>query len=262
METIRNWRGEGIEVAQSRGGVKAVVDPFGGLLKGGVRPWPPPELVQKLYRSNQIRAFSSQSHDALVKRLGFYTDLQSLHSEDAITWSVFGIIAYANTQAKRDFVKELFEIIKVPTGSLDSVTIWLWRRLPHPDTLVSGGPEVDFGIQTDDTVILGEAKWLSPLGQAQGIARNNNQLALRAEFIRRYGRTVYPNASTYVVLAVSIQMGLLQSFGDRVTGTMPYLREATWETICSMSSHPFSDELGRYFEWKVGNSRAALPDSR
>ena len=33
------------------------------------------------------------------------------------------------------------------------------RHGRHPDTLVPGGPEIDFGVQTDDLILAGEAKW-------------------------------------------------------------------------------------------------------
>jgi hypothetical protein len=64
--------------------------------------------------------------------------------------------------------------------------------LAHPDTLVSGGPEIDFGIHTDDVFLLGEAKWRSPLGEAQGVHRDKDQLTLRREFCQKYGPRLVP----------------------------------------------------------------------
>src|SRR5688500_14738550 len=103
--------------------------------------------------------------------LGFYSDLQSIHSEDAITWSVFGPVIYGGKTVREPCVTDLLKMIRVP-GKAGNAHIWLWGRLPHPDTLVPGGPEIDFGVQTDDVFLLGEAKWRSSIGSAQGVNRD------------------------------------------------------------------------------------------
>lgn len=174
--TIRNWAGAEIEVGLSKGGTLAVADPKDNLVRGGVTPWPPPEIVQKLYQSRQVRAFLGVDRERVTKRLGFYSDLQSLHSEDALTWSVFGPIAHASNSVKSRFVQSLLDTIKVPVSSVGDVSVRLWRRLAHPDTLVPGGPEIDFGIRTEDLVVLGEAKWLSAVGGKQGKKRDKDQI--------------------------------------------------------------------------------------
>jgi len=137
----------------------------------GVIPWPPPELIQKVYQSRQVRAYLGSELATAKAKLGFYSDLQSLHSEDAVTWSVFGPVAYASPSIRSAFVRELLALIDV-RGSSSDASVWLWRRIPHPDDLVPGGPEIDFGIQTGDVFLLGEAKWRSPVAAAQGVSRD------------------------------------------------------------------------------------------
>jgi hypothetical protein len=171
MAYIQNWHGAEIKVARSAGGVLAVADPWDNVVRTGIRPWPPPELIQKAYQSRQLSAFRGENAEIAVSRLGFYSDLQSLHSEDALTWSVFGPIAYATRAVREEFTRELLELINVPHESTGHAHVWLWRRLPHPDTLVPGGPEIDFGIQTDALFLLGEAKWRSRVGAFQGAQR-------------------------------------------------------------------------------------------
>jgi hypothetical protein len=68
-------------VAQSSGGVIAVANPWDNVINTGVHPWPPPELVQKIYQSRQVRAFVDEGHTTATAKLGFYSDLQSLHSK-------------------------------------------------------------------------------------------------------------------------------------------------------------------------------------
>src|SRR5205807_319477 len=107
MAYIQNWHGAEIKVARSAGGVLAVADPWDNVVRTGIRPWPPPELIQKAYQSRQLSAFRGENAEIAVSRLGFYSDLQSLHSEDALTWSVFGPIAYATRAVREEFTREL-----------------------------------------------------------------------------------------------------------------------------------------------------------
>jgi hypothetical protein len=69
----------------------------------------------------------------VTKTLGFYSDLQSLESEDAITWSVFGPVAYAPPHLRSSFAAGLLKLIGVPSGPVSMANVWLWRRLPHPE---------------------------------------------------------------------------------------------------------------------------------
>jgi hypothetical protein len=195
MTAIQDWRDDQVETATSSGGVLALVDPWQNVIRSGVKPWPPCELIQKIYQSRQARAFTDGHHAAATAKLGFYSDLQSIHSEDAITWSFFGPVVYADSVIRVRFVQDLFTAIDVP-GTSKNARIWLWRRLPHPDTLVSGGPEIDFGIQTDDVFLLGEAKWRSVVGAAQGVKRDKDQITLRREFCENTAGGSCPTCST------------------------------------------------------------------
>jgi hypothetical protein len=71
MTTILNWHNESIEVARSSGGVLAAVNPWQNVISTGVRPWPAPELIQKIYQSRQVRAFSGEEHRLATATLGF-----------------------------------------------------------------------------------------------------------------------------------------------------------------------------------------------
>jgi hypothetical protein len=257
MTQIKNWRDEWIEVAQSRGGVQAVVDPWHNVIRTGIRPWPAPELLQKLYQSRQVRAFSGAEHDRATATLGFYSDLQSLHSEDAITWSVFGPLLSAAAAVRQAFVAELLRLIRVP-GAATGAHLWLWRRLPHPDTLVPGGPEIDFGVQTDEVFLLGEAKWRSPVGAAQGVHRDKDQMTLRREFCDKYGRRLLPHVRHFVVLGMSWQGGITTNTQTEADGVALYARDSTWQAVSEIPSHPCHEELRRYLHWKMAHSQPSV----
>jgi hypothetical protein len=253
MARIQDWRGRTIEVATSAGGVRAVVDPWDNVIRTGVQPWPPPELIQKLYQSRQARAYSRGEYELATASLGFYSDLQSIHSEDAITWSVFGPVVYAVDSVRKAFVSELLESIDVQ-GSTDRSRVWLWRRLPHPDTLVPGGPEIDVGIQTDDTFVLVEAKWRSSVGARQGANRDKDQVTLRREFCEKYGRRVLPAVRHFVVLGVSWNGRMIADAKTESDGVALYARDTTWKRLSEIRSHPCHEEVRDYLQWKIDHS--------
>jgi hypothetical protein len=255
METIQNWKGQLIEVARSRGGTLVVINPFDNLVTTGVPVWPPPEILQKLYQSYQVRAFDEPWRGEVIRTLGFYTDLQSLHSEDAIIWSVFGTLAYADQETRCTYVNSLIGLLGIPSPPVKIANIWLWRRIPHPDTLVSGGPEIDFGIQTEDVVIFGEAKWLSGVGKAQGKARDKTQIILRQEFFEKYGRQLFGGISHYVVLGLSRLGEMLDDKEIDLGQAVLYNRDLKFKDVCSLNGHHLSRELQNYLTWKEGNSK-------
>lgn len=115
MKSIEHWSGEGsIEVAENVGGVLATVDPFANLIRGGVSPWPPPELLQKLHASERWRGKTLEDDRRVREYLGYYCDLQSLNSEDALTWSVFGPLIHGPAPRRLEFVRSLFTELGLP----------------------------------------------------------------------------------------------------------------------------------------------------
>jgi hypothetical protein len=246
-----DWNGRTISVAHSKGGVKAVAHPFDNLIRTGFPSWPAPEIVQKLYKSRQSRAFEGKDLEIATSDMGYYCDLQSLHSEDAITWSVFGTIARAPQAVLEIWLKDLFRLIDLPDANTDNAEIFLWRRIPHPDTLVSGGPEIDVGIMTSNTVILAEAKWRSGVGAKQGKARDKDQIQLRGEFLAKYGTYIFPGRPHKVVLGISL---VPNAFKDTTPEGVSF-RTTSWQHLSAIPSHPLAEELARYVQWKMVNSK-------
>ena len=73
MGTIPDWQGVEIEVASSVGGVLAVANPWENLVRTGIAPWLPPELLQKLIQSRHDRYFSAGWRRA-TEALRFWSD--------------------------------------------------------------------------------------------------------------------------------------------------------------------------------------------
>jgi hypothetical protein len=251
---VRDWRGNEIELAESSRGVLAFVNPWDGVVHGGVDPWPPPELVQKLYQSNHGGAFVDAANADATRFLGYYSDLQSMHSEDAVTWSLFGPIAYADSNVRSQFCAQIFESLRI-TGSASQARIWLWRRLPHPDTRVSGGPEIDFAIQTGDTLVLGESKWRSGFGAGQGAKRDKDQIQLRVEYCIKHGAEVFPQVTQFIVLAVGRGSNLLTDVHRALGGGKVLTHETTWEALGGLPANPFAAEFRAQLAWRSQYSK-------
>jgi hypothetical protein len=255
MPFIQDWNGSNIEVALSKGETLAVANPFFNLLLVKGTPFPPSEILQKLYASNRSNAFIDVNAEISSRFLGYYCDLQSIHSEDAITWSFFGTLLYTEETIRNRYVEELLRLLHIEGINVASSQIWLWRRIPHPDTLVSGGPEIDFGILTNDLVLLGEAKWLSAVGVKQGKLKDKDQFILRKEFFQKFGQRIFPSISHFILLGVSLSGNILNESDDSTNGIKMHLRDTTWESLSGLSSHPLFAELQKYLEWKKIHSR-------
>jgi hypothetical protein len=235
---MNNWKDKEIQIARSRGGKISVLNYEDNLIIPSCSVWPHPDFLKKLYRSNHSKDFDQSALEALSAKLGFYCDLQSLRSEDAITWSIFGTLHYFSKNLQVQFVNSLLKTI----GEEPNVTdchIQLWTRIAHPDTLVSGGPELDFQIIGNNVVILGECKWTSKIAESQGKQKNKNQLQLRKEYLEKYGKHIFPNISRQLVLIVGL-----------TKPQNPSCPSITWEEICNKTQHPFKEEISLYYHWK------------
>jgi hypothetical protein len=143
-------------------------------------------------------------------------------------------------------------MLDLPGVRTEDAEIFLWRRIPHPDTLGPGGPEIDVGIATANALILIEAKWLSGVGAAQGKKKDKDQIQLRGEFLAKYAASLFPNRSRLAVVGISLSR---HAFADTTPEGVAF-RSATWEAICSLTTHPLGDEVRRYFAWKMEHTRS------
>jgi hypothetical protein len=253
MRVIEDWDAQPVEAVQSRGGVWALADLRHNLLLPDDYLWPPAAILQKLYQSRQLVAFPEAAHEPLARLLGYYCDLQSLHSEDAITWSFFGTLS--SVEQTTELSNWLLERLGLPWRNR-RCRLELWRRIPHPDKPVSGGPELDFSLIGDQGVIFGEAKWLSREGQRQGVLRDKGQLQLRREFLERYAKRLF-GVEHGVVLQV-----LLDPIAPSAMDGPPRSVESraiTWAALSEWPGHPLQEEFKRYYAWKLKFARRSIP---
>lgn len=256
MREIKHWRhGETATVAESKGGVLVTAHPAENVVRA-VEPWPTPELLQKYYASSRFRGKTPADSALAASGLGYYSDLQSLNSEDAITWSFFGNLAYASSPTRLDVLNRILEAAGLPTTD-GSPICWLWRRLPHPEKPESnGGPEMDFGFLTKSLLVLGEAKWNSKLGQGQGVARNRSQLYLRAKYCDNMALHAHPTVRRCVVLGVGRNATVFDK-SEAKLDTRACIRQLSWDQVCRCFPEKIASELEDYLAWKSEYSRHA-----
>jgi len=246
VKQIEGWSGRAVlDVAESAGGVLATVDPLANLIRRDISLWPAPELIQKLYASERWNGKTPEDDRAARQSLGYYCDLQSLNSEDAITWSFFGPLMYGPVEWRHHFATVLFEAIGLQAPR--SVAIWLWRRIPHPEKPAStGGPEIDFGLRSESCLVFGEAKWNSPVGVRQGIAKDRTQLDLRLAYCGGLGPRALPGVRRWAVLGVGRS--------DDVLGTVEQgsviVHNTSWKQLVDFMPVLLRPELEQYLTWK------------
>lgn len=252
--SVPDWQGRSLIAAKSKGGVISFADYDAQLMRPhpGSIAWPPACIVQKLYASEHSRAFDPQDLSVLQRRLGYYTDLQSVHSEDVMTYNYFGLLSCVDAATRAHFSNWLISQLGVQWKPNTKCTVSLWRRIPHPDTHVPGGPELDALIQGDSFVVFVEAKWCSPEGSSQGKQHDKGQLQLREEFLAKLGRQFFGNVQ-FGVLAVSLNGNLVMSSRS---GSIPCWN-ITWAKLCTCPYHPAQPEVEDFYKWKRNLSTCA-----
>jgi len=236
--TMKDWNGKEIRIEQSKRGKISVCDYKDNLIILPNSIWPHPDIVKKLYKSIHINAFDEHARFELSRKLGFYCDLQSLRSEDAITWSVFGTLQCFPKEKQVKFVNSLLARMKGVDKKLkvNDCLIQLWTRIAHPDTLVSGGPELDVLIVGDKLVVFVESKWKAKIAKDQGKKRDKDQLQLRMEFLQKYGNRMFHEATDSLVLLVGLSRPQNHN--------CPFI---SWEEICNKTHHPLRKEVKSYY---------------
>jgi hypothetical protein len=248
MLTVDSWQaGSRLSLAESKGGVRVTRHPLENMAQLISLTSTPPELMQKFYASNRFKGRTREDDQFARDGLGYYCDLQSLNSEDAVTWSFFGTLAYMSAESRHPICAELFKRLDLPSPEGD-VLVWLWRRIPHPEKPESsGGPEIDFGLMSAESLILGEAKWNSPVGIGQGVRKNRSQLGLRLSYCEQMAPRTLPFVRHRVILGVGRSNDVLPTTTQSKSAQV---RNLTWNEIASLFPASLAAELERYLEWR------------
>ena len=210
------------QIIHSRGKSAAVVTIADNFLITPNTVWPDIDIVSKIVKSKHLSDFPEEYHKELTQQFGFYTDLQSVKSEDALTWSLFGYISKLDQVIIDSFYNELLAHFEL--GEDTSCTIRLWQRLPHPETFGNGGPEIDVILMGKRICLLVECKWTADVGKNQGVNKNLNQLEIRRLWIDRLGKRIFPGHNIHIVFVGNVKL--------------PNIYSITWEEFSNFDHLP------------------------
>jgi hypothetical protein len=103
-------------------------------------------------------------------------------------------------------------------------------------------------------MILGEAKWNSPLGTGQGLDKDRSQLDLRLAYCDQLAARALPDIRQRVVLGVGRTSALLSS---TTTASGADVRNLSWATVAACFEPPLAEELERHLKWRHCHSSPA-----
>ncbi len=265
---IRRWDGEVIEGVASRGpsATFAALD-WRDLVPGA----PELDLAPKVKKSSRLGSFEPDDRDALQARDGVYSDLQSINSEDTVTWAAFRASRRGAWLASG--LREAFQDDSLPENW--TTTLWSSSPGPSPDATP---PEADADLRsTTDKAsfhITVESKWKQDLKDGQDVTRSWNQLDMRAYVARgpelapsdRHGVLVLvPPPALYAAQAVFSRYFEAQDSvfvprepanalpappNDRGVATTR-ARALTWSRVAELADQAGDRELGDYLRWRL-----------
>jgi hypothetical protein len=247
--TAADWNGQLVRVDHSPGGVLLLCDVDDALIHTEGASWPPPQIAMKLGAAQH----SDKLPGSVKTKLGHYCALQSINSEDAITWNYFGGLINRSAEGAA-FLNWLCGALSLPWGDNTAAATDVWRRVPHPDKPIAPGPELDAMLVADHVVVLVEAKWGSVEGTGQGVAGDKGQIQLRREFLTTYGRRIWGDRGL-LVLGVTLDSPLAVADGPDDHNVA--VASVTWAQLAECSHHPHADEFARYLAWKAADGNPA-----
>jgi hypothetical protein len=131
IPAIAKWNGEQVPVRRSRGGVLTFERWEDNVLGGP--PWPDALLTQVRGYVARPSHFADEDVGALAAHLdGRISKFQSINSEDAVTFSWFGTLAFASADSRRAAVQWLCDRTGI-RAEANAPTIDQWSRVFHPN---------------------------------------------------------------------------------------------------------------------------------
>jgi len=261
---MRNWKGRNIQVTRSGeqlNGRMAVVDLKDNLVAGAIPEFIPFPLLQKLVRSVHEADYFGAARTAVTNRLGFYTDLQSLASEDATTFSYFGPIWFKGSTEVARFTDWLMRDLELPLGKTATANLDFWRRIPHAQTAGRNGSEFDWAVQSANLLLLSENEFCGTQASNLGINCDLTQVQMLREYVIKCGAAVHPNVERFVILYVT-SCGRAPRVVEEdvpIGRAWLHIRNVTWQHLSSYTGHPLGTEFGDYYDWRCAHAELSVP---
>ena len=256
-EVIEGWRGQKIAGARSRGAAvfaavdwrEMVLDSAGDI-----------ETKAADVAGRAAAWFAPEAFTLLTSVSGRYSNVQSINSEDTVTWAAFGPRASA---------RAVGAIVDLAFGAQSRPEQWsrlFWERSTHPHTQkTTGGPEPDVTLCAENGwCYVIEAKWAADLDDKQGKDGDMTQLEMRADVARRLATE--PSKRGVLVIAPgperypAVKRGTFAKY-FAVDGNRYVPRDAaralearvlTWEQIVDVLARTDGpSELIDYLKWRL-----------
>lgn len=204
--------------------------------------------------------FPLEDQEQLTARLGHYSKVQSVNSEDTVTWSVFGA---------QPLDGWLPEFLAAKLGRADIPRVWsarFWKRQPHPDTgSTAHGPESEITLTASGWCIEVESKWRSDLDGTQGASRCTSQVEMRSHSARANagsgqsavliiapGPDLYPPARNPASVFRKYFDVNGTAYSPRVSAQDLNAHTLSWESIASaLEDTAGYESVGSYLRWRL-----------
>lgn len=258
MPLTKNWKGVSVAYRRSHGaGQVLTFERWQDNVLGGIADAWPPEALQKQARGYVANKnhFDPQDADALAADLGGrISKMQSINSEDAVTYSWFGTLGEAPAEARRASVQWLYDRIGLQATATDPA-VDQWARIHHPYAPGSPrGPELDARIDDAATgaLVYVEAKWQAALGTGKGktVGIPADQIELRRDSLRS-DPALKHDLRPFAVLGVSEDKPDLTAWKETHEHLPPvHVAWLTWDELAHCPHHPRAAEFKRYITWK------------
>ena len=254
IETIRGWRGQDIVGVRSRSGGEFWARDWRDMV-----PSSSGEITTKAGRAPKASSWFQPDDFAILCEVHEHCCyLQSLRSEDTMTWAAFG--PHVPDAVLDDLMALAFgAVVRGPWRREH------WRRYPHPDTnKTHGGPEPDAVLVTNDFCCVVESKWLADLDEEQGVDGTTSQLAMRATIaaslisdpVRRRVLAIAPSPKRYGLARKPNFARYFAANEDRYAAAAKADQHGasalTWEQVTDTIERHMGDvEVVQYLRWRL-----------
>lgn len=254
---VNDWNGKEIEVCYSANTqIFATLHPNQNIVSMRDNAFQSPELKRKYAISCEDSNFGKSS--ILSNRnwsLGYYCELQSILSPQAIAWSVFGSISHATSIVQRNWMMDFFSSINLEEPDVNDAQFFFWRKLLDAKKATKPSPEIDIMITTPNSLNMVLCYW--------NINASNTQTNLIKERILELDECLYEmnpshlaNERTLNLIVIDQNTHLQEA--DLQNQLNHKFSTTTWQTICNFKSHPSYREIQRYYDWKSKHSNPQL----
>ena len=164
----------------------------------------------------------------------------------------FGPLIYGPEQWRTEFASHVFSALDFPVPK--AIVIWLWRRVPHPETqhqrvdprlILASSPRTALSERQNGTL-----PWV-PVRALQGIEAGQD---LRIAHWDEIGKRAIPSVQKWAILGVGEKGDVLKASSSGTT-----VLNLTWRDLLNFMPASLKPELKGYLSWKETYSTKRSP---